>query len=46
MAVLAVQRPQRRMFLPQVARHLVEHRAFAVHDLVVRERRMKFSVCM
>ena len=35
---VAVQRPQGRVLLPHVARHLVEHRALAVHDLVVRER--------
>ena len=33
-----VERPQRGVLLPGVARHLVEHRALAVHDLVVRER--------
>ena len=35
---VAVQRAQRRVFLPHVARHLVEHRPLAVDDLVVRER--------
>ena len=33
-----VQRAQVRELLPAVARHLGEHRALAVHDLVVRER--------
>ena len=35
---VAVERPQVGVLLPHVAGHLVEHRAFAVHDLVVRER--------
>ena len=35
---VAVERAQVRAFLPDVARHLVEHRTLAVHDLVVRER--------
>src|SRR5262245_23118660 len=35
---VSVQSTQRRMLLPQVARHLVEHRALTVHHFVVRER--------
>ena len=34
----AVERAQGRRLLPRVARHLVEHRPLAVHDLVVRVR--------
>ena len=32
---VAVEEPQIGEFLPEVARHLVEQRALAVHDLVV-----------
>jgi hypothetical protein len=35
---VAVERAQRRVLLPRVARHLLEHRPLAVDDLVVRER--------
>ena len=35
---VAVEQPQVGELLPQVARHLVEQRAFAVHHFVVRER--------
>ena len=34
---VAVKEPEVREFLPEVARHLVEQRSLAVHDLVVRE---------
>ncbi len=37
-----VQRAQIGEFLPAVARHLVEQRAFHMHDLVVRERQHEF----
>src|SRR5207248_5973818 len=35
---VAEERAQRGALLPDVARHLVEQRAFAVHHLVMRER--------
>jgi hypothetical protein len=35
---VGVQQPQVGEALPLVARHLVDHRAFAMHHLVVRER--------
>ena len=34
---VAVKQPEVGEFLPEVARHLVEQRSLAVHDLVVRE---------
>src|SRR5690242_4742573 len=34
----AIQRPQVSEFLPEVARHLIQHRALAMHDFIMRKR--------
>ena len=35
---VAVERAQRGVFLPRVARHLLQHRSLEVHHFIVRER--------
>ena len=41
---IAIQRPKAREFLPQVARLLIQHRALAMHHLIMRERKNKVFI--